>query len=322
MDFLLRQMVAYCPIKSCHTSPMPKRVLAILTTVVVGSLVLSLPAQALTDIAPSSVGLPVVHSGEVAKYKRIVAIADGSAEIVAALGYRSDLVGRDIASTLPELATIPIDTDAHQINVERVLSQRPDLILIDSNSSPQSAIDAIKKAGIHVALIPAPFTVAGVLVKEKAIADLLKTPKAFQLLASKITKKTFTPSKTKTLFLYLRGTASIYLIAGKGSGADSLFSTIGVHDVGSASLAQPFSAMTSEKLIALSPDVIVLMTKGLASVGGLSGFLKLPGVAQTPAGIHKRIVTVDDSLLLSFGARTPTLLSLLRTAIDKEMAHS
>ena len=119
----------------------------------------------------------------------------------------------------------------------------------------------------------------------------------------------------KGVFLYLRGTASIYLIGGKGSGADSLLNAIGVRDVGAENLKLPFNALSSEELIKLQPDVLLLMTKGLTSVGGISGLLALPGIAQTPAGQHKRVVTVDDSLLLSFGPRTVPMAQMLRPLI-------
>lgn len=277
-------------------------------------------AVTIPDIGPAQIHLPIVHSGESAIAQRIVALANGSAEIVASLGYQANLVGRDIASTMPELAKIPIDTDAHQISVERVLSQHPDLVLIDSSASPATAITQLKQSGVKVVVIPSPFTVAGVLEKEAAVANAIGAPKAAALLAKSLTEISFPTSTTKVAFLYLRGTASIYLIGGKGSGADSLFAKIGVTDVGARTLKTPFTALSAEALVTMQPDVIVLMTKGLASVGGVDGLVQLPGIAQTPAGKNKRIVTVDDSLLLAFGPRTAPLLPLLRTAIDKAMS--
>ena len=61
------------------------------------------------------------------------------------------------------------------------------------------------------------------------------------------------------------------------------------------------------------------MTKGLESVGGVNGLIKLPGVAQTKAGKNRAIIDVDDSLLLSFGPRTPSLVEALAQAL-KEVA--
>jgi len=74
--------------------------------------------------------------------------------------------------------------------------------------------------------------------------------------------------------------------------------------------------MTAESLATLNPDVIIVMTKGLQSVGGISGLLKLPGVAQTQAGKNQAVIDVDDSLLLSYGPRTPSLVIALARAVE------
>ncbi len=273
-----------------------------------------------SDISAADITLPIVHSGEIPKVKRVVALANGSAEIVAALGFESILVGRDVASSMPALSKVPIDNPGHNVSTETVLSQNPDLILIDANTSPTSALDTLKKSGISLVTIPSTFDLKTIAQKELAVATAIGVPRAGQLLADQIssTAKKNAPTKAiKVLFLYLRGTSSIYLIGGKGSGADSLIEAMGFTDVGAANLAQPFSSMSAEELIKLNPDVILLMTKGLVSVGGLNGLTQLPGLAQTVAGKRKRVVTVDDSLLLSFGPRSIPLIPLLRADIVK-----
>lgn len=270
-----------------------------------------------SDISATDIALPTVNSGEVPSAKRVVALANGSAEIIAALGYANILVGKDVASALPELEKIPVDNPSHTISIEKVLSQNPDLILIDSNTSPASSIDTLKKSGIKFVTISNPFNLTDVAAKEQEVADAIGTPKAGELLAKQVSAIKFPQSKVKVAFLYVRGTSAIYLIGGKGSGADSLLSAIGFQDVGAAKLAHPFNAMTAEELIAMQPDVLLLMTKGLQSVNGIDGLIALPGIAQTPAGKNKAVVTVDDSLLLSFGPRSVTLLPKLRAAIEK-----
>jgi iron complex transport system substrate-binding protein len=59
------------------------------------------------------------------------------------------------------------------------------------------------------------------------------------------------------------------------------------------------------------------MTEGLASVGGIDGLRALPGVAQTPAGESGRVIAVDDTVLLSFGARTGALIENLRAGLAR-----
>jgi iron complex transport system substrate-binding protein len=171
---------------------------------------------------------------------------------------------------------------------------------------------------------PEAWTLTDIAPKVNAIAEAIGAAqsglKLNQALASSLAKFREQPSKARIIFLYLRGGSSIYLIGGKGSGADSLIEAIGADDLGAAKLATPYSAMTSELLVSLNPDVIMVMSKGLESVGGISGLVELPGIAQTAAGRNKAVIAVDDSLLLSFGARTPDLLLKLSRAVSRTIA--
>lgn len=60
-----------------------------------------------------------------------------------------------------------------------------------------------------------------------------------------------------------------------------------------------------------------MMTKGLESVGGLDGLLQIPGIAQTPAGMNRRVVDLEDGVLLSFGPRTPLVIDILVDRIHR-----
>jgi iron complex transport system substrate-binding protein len=261
-----------------------------------------------SDISARQISLPILHTGEKVRFKRVVALANGSAE-------KGVLVGRDIASTMPELNNIPIDQSAMQVSAERVLSQHPDLVFIDSNTAPASALAILRAAKIPLVSVPSAFTLADIYAKERVIAKALGVPKAGRALQSQIGALRFPKIKIKVAFLYMRGTASIYLIGGPGSGADSILQADGFIDVGANNLPHPFNALTAEELIKLQPDVLLLMTKGLVSVGGIDGLVHFPGIAQTPAGKHKRVVTVDDSLLLSFGPRTIPMARELRSLL-------
>jgi iron complex transport system substrate-binding protein len=117
-------------------------------------------------------------------------------------------------------------------------------------------------------------------------------------------------------FLYLRGTSAIYLLGGEGSGADALITAAGGIDAGAEAGLEAFTPLTAEALVALDPDVLLVMTGGLESVNGMEGLLALPGVAQTTAGRERRVVAVDDEVLLSYGPRTGALVELLRSAIS------
>ena len=114
----------------------------------------------------------------------------------------------------------------------------------------------------------------------------------------------------------MRGQAGVYLLAGPRSGADSMIAAAGGIDAGTAmGLPSPFTPITSEALAEAAPDVILMMSTGLESVGGIDGLVKIPGIAQTPAGKNRRVVTMEDTLLYSFGPRTPDAISQLSKEI-------
>ena len=255
--------------------------------------------------------------------ERIVALANGSAEILYALGAGSALVGRDIASTFAGDVDVPIVTSAHSISAEKVLAQQPTLVITDSRSGPAEALAQIKTAGVRIASVPDAWTLSDMTTKITAIATLVGLQQQAQTLIStqqaQLSQLPKRVNGVRVAFLYLRGTSSIYLLGGKGSGADSLLTGIGAVDVGAAAGLKAFTPLTSEGIVKLKPQVLLVMTKGLESVGGIDGLITLPGIAQTDAGKNRRVVAVDDSLLLSFGPRTPALMELLAERIMRAM---
>ena len=271
----------------------------------------------------SSARATTIKSSESPVTQKVVALANGAGEIISAMGFKSILIGRDIASTDVDLKSVPIVTSGHQVVAEKIIALTPDLVIVDKSTGPQSALDALAVAGIRVVTTPEAWTLGDMPAKVRAIADAIGVPASGAALNtalnSSLNKLQESPEKSRVVFLYLRGGSSIYLIGGKGSGADSLISAVGALDVGAATLTNPFSAMTSELLASLNPDVLLVMSKGLQSVGGVSGLVQLPGIAQTAAAKNRRVIAVDDSLLLSFGPRTPDLIEQLSVAMAKAM---
>lgn len=256
---------------------------------------------------------------------RVIALANGSAEIISAMGYQNILIGRDIASADPTLESVEIVASAHQIIPEKILSLSPDLILIDDSTGPKAALDILKAANIEIVMISQAWTLGEIDRKISEVASAIGTPESGVMLQEAIAEQSADvapiPAGTTIAFLYLRGASAIYLIGGKGSGADSLISAIGAIDVGAQSLTNPFNPMTSEALALLNPDVFIVMSKGLDSLGGVDGLVQLPGVAQTTAGKNRAVISVDDSLLLSFGPRTPMLITELAQSVARVLGQ-
>jgi len=251
---------------------------------------------------------------------RIVTLATGAGELIAAMGAGDRVVGRDETSSAPQIEAAPIVTKAHQVSAEQVLALNPDLVIIDSATGPVEVLDQIRSSGIPVESLPDTWSVADMAPRIDALGGYLGVPTSdideakANLIPSVPNASTSGP---RVAFLYLRGPSSIYLLGGEGSGADALIEAAGGVDVGAEAGYEPFTPLTAEALIAAAPEVLLVMTEGLASVGGVDGLRALPGVAQTPAGKSGRVIAVDDTVLLSFGARTGALIESLRTGLAR-----
>jgi len=252
--------------------------------------------------------------------ERIVPLSGSLSEIVFTLGLGDGVVARDITATFAQAEKLPVVTRNHDVSAESVLSLKPDLVLAETTTGPDEAMDQIRDAGVPVLVVDPAKGLEDVGPRIETVARALGVPAAGKELAKRsedriaavrkdIPKKT---DKPRVAFLYLRGTASVYLIGGKDSGATSLLEAAGAVDGGAESgLEKDFTTITTEALAKAAPDAILVMSKGLESVGGVDGLVKIPGVAQTSAGMERRVVSIEDGVLLNYGPRTDEVLKSL-----------
>ncbi|MFB7174208.1 hemin ABC transporter substrate-binding protein [Streptomyces sp. NPDC056254] len=255
---------------------------------------------------------------------RVIPLTGGLNEIVHTLGLGRQVVARDITATFEQAAGLPVVTRGHDVSAESVLSLRPTLVLAETTTGPAEALQQIRDAGVPVLVVAPAKELADVPERIDTVAAALGVKDAGTQLNQRTTERIAAARKNvpaagkhpRVAFLYLRGTASVYLLGGSDSGAASLLEAAGAVDTGKESgLGKDFTPITSEALAAAAPDAILVMTKGLESVGGIDGLVKIPGVAQTPAGMDRRVVTIDDGVLLNYGPRTDQVLSSLITQL-------
>lgn len=262
---------------------------------------------------------------------RIVSLGGGISETLIAMGLGDKIVGRDVSSEVDELGDVTVVTNGHDISAEGVLKLNPTLVIGDSRSGPPEAIEALRKASVPVVIVPEVWSLSEYEPRVQAIAHTVGMPAAATAVSDYMNKGiaeakaktanhakcTANPGDPMTIaFLYLRGTASVYLLGGKKSGADDLIVALGAEDAGTNAGLETFTPLTPESLAKGQPDVILVMDKGLESVGGVDGLVAMPGVGQTPAGQSKRIISMPDSELLSFGPRTPTTLERIADKLN------
>ncbi|MEU9857594.1 ABC transporter substrate-binding protein [Streptomyces sp. NPDC047974] len=276
--------------------------------------------------SPASPRLPVtVPSADgrqvtVASAERIVPLSGSLSELVFTLGLGDRVVARDVTATFEQAADLPVVTRAHDVSAESVLSLRPTLVLAESTTGPAEAVAQIRDAGVPLVVVPAAKDLGDVDDRIDDVAAALGVPasgarlreRTGERIAAVREKIPARTEKPRVAFLYVRGSAAVYLLGGAESGASSLLEAAGAVDAGKESgLTKDFTPITSEALAQAAPDAILVMTKGLRSVGGVDGLVKIPGVAETPAGADRRVVSVDDGVLLNYGPRTDRVLASL-----------
>ena len=270
-----------------------------------------------------SVGHPDVT---VTDASRIIAVDRNGTlgNIVFSLGLGSHVVGRDQSTTFPSAQKLPVVTgNGHELNAESVLALNPSVVLVDQATTPPQAVDQLRSSSIAVVTFTSARTLASTPDLIRSVAATLGVKPAGEALVTRTTKQIEAaksavphPSGDPTMaFLYIRG-PRLVLLAGPKSGADDLFTALGGKDAGTAAgLTGQFTAVTAEALLRANPDVIVVMTQGAESVGGLDGVLNLPGVADTEAGRARRVVQMDETEVLSFGPDVGEVLTSLAHAI-------
>lgn len=253
-----------------------------------------------------------------------------TSRIVYELGLGDAVVGRDTSSEFAEIADKPLVTaNGHELSAEAILELAPTVILTDTSLGPWDVVLQMRDAGIPVIVVDAERSVesAGALVQQ--VADALGVSEAGRALAERtdaaIAEKVAQIARVapadeadrlRVVFLYVRGQAGVYYLFGTGSGADSLIDAVGAVDVAGEIGWDGMKPVTDEGLVKAAPDVVLVMTHGLESVGGVDGLLEqLPAVASTPAGRHRRVVDMADSEVLSFGPRTADVLDALAVAL-------
>jgi iron complex transport system substrate-binding protein len=259
--------------------------------------------------------------------RRIISIGGALTEIIYALGASQELAGVDTTSLYPEAATkLPSVGYARTLSSEGILALAPNHVIATEDAGPPAVLRQINAAGVPVTILAANDKFEGVLERVTRLGTLIDRPTQAAQLVEKmkadwqrvrepiVARKTAAP---RVLFILSHSPGQV-MVGGKGSSAEAM-----LHYVGAQNAVQGFDGfkpLTPEAVIAAQPDVVLFTDQGLSIVGGIDGVLKLPGVAQTPAGQKRRVVSLEAMFMLGFGPRMPQAAAALDNALLKVMS--
>ena len=240
---------------------------------------------------------------------RVVGGAGAITETIYALGAQDRLVAVDMSSVYPsEARKLPQVGYTRQLAAEGILSVQPTLLLINDDAGPPTALSQIEKAGVKIVRLPNDHTPEAAEERIRAIGqELGRTEQARQLIARLHAEIRAVRARAegagthpKVLFIYARG-GGVMNVAGRRTAADSIIALAGGRNAVEG--YEGYKPLTAEAAAGAAPDVILVTSRGLETSGGVDELLKQPGLSLTPAGKARRVIAMDDLLLLGFGPR-------------------
>ena len=253
---------------------------------------------------------------------RIIPLDGDLAEVVFALGLGDRVVATDLSATFPpEADALPEIGYQRALSAEPIAAFEPTVLLATDLAGPPEALDQLRLLGYPLVMIDRPSDASGPATKIRQVAEALGVAELGAALARDVQADIDTASemgaaaaaagdRPRVLALYLRGEAVQYVF-GKNSGLDWVIEAAGATDVGSELGVVDNAPLTAESVLRAAPDVFLVSTTGLESVGGLDGLLAIPGIAQTPAGAAARVIAHPDQYLFGGGPRAGMLLAEL-----------
>lgn len=259
---------------------------------------------------------------------RVATLGGVVTEVAYALGAQDRIVAVDESSSYPPEALVDKPTIGYYrfLSAEPVLAVAPTLIIGGAETGPADVLSQLRDAGIPTLLIADSKSVDGASESirsvglalglgseaENVVASLAQEVAAAEALVSQA-------ASTPRVLFFFHPPGAPSLVSGADTAADEMIALAGGENVFTD--FDGYVPMTPEGIAQAAPDVIVTTDASLGELGGLEGLLAEPGIAETPAAVGGRVVSMDDLFLLGFGPRTGQAIADLAQLLHPELAR-
>lgn len=253
----------------------------------------------------------------VAEGTRLVTLFGDLTEIVYALDAEQYLVARDTSSVYPAATEeLPNLGFAGALNAEAILAMEPTLVIGTNMAGPPGVLDQLRAAGVEVLLLEELNGLDAAQIKIRVVGEALGIPQTAEALALDVERRLAEvmaeaaeiERPLRVLHVYVRR-GGVQLVSGAGNKAQAIIEAAGGLDAAAEVGIEGWQPLTPEALVAIDPEVYLVMDLGLGVVGGIEGLLEIPGMAETQAGRARRVISMPDLYLLGFGPRLPEAIA-------------
>ena len=239
--------------------------------------------------------------------ERLVVAGGSLTELIFALGAGQNVVGVDETTAWPpETDKLPHIGTWMQLSSESILSLRPTTFITWQDAKPQIVFEQLRNLKLNVLTLPRiPATVDQMYANIQTLANALARPHQGEALIANLQNRLDAIAKSsaqkshpvRAMFILSAG-GSLPQVAGAGSVADTILKMAGANNIARHRQYQSYS---TEAMIAANPDVIVATTQ--MTQGDPNALKAIPGITLTSAWKNKRIVIIDQALILGMGPR-------------------
>ncbi|MEH7155044.1 ABC transporter substrate-binding protein [Neobacillus drentensis] len=258
------------------------------------------------------------------KPEKIVSLIPSNTEIAFALGLDQEVVGVSDFDNYPEAATKKEKVGGQEINLEKIISLKPDLVLAHASSAHNSeaGLQQLKDAGIAVLVVNDAqnfdqvydsIKMIGKATGETAKADEMITGMKDKL--AKIKAKAGEIKEKKKVLVEVSPAPEIYT-PGKNTFMDQMLSYINAENI--ANDQEGWIKIDQEAMIKRNPDVIVT-TYGYYVKNPVDQVLNRKGWETVNAVKNKQVVDVDSDRVTRSGPRIVEGVEDLAKAVYPEV---
>jgi iron complex transport system substrate-binding protein len=276
------------------------------------SLMAMLAAQPMSGAALAQT--TIVDSGgrevRVDDTSKILSIGGDITEILYAIGADKRVVAVDATSQFPTEALKEKKSVGYMraLSSEGVLSVGASVIVASDRSGPPEVVKALKTTNVPYVEVGEAFNATGIAKKVRMVARVVRLEQAGEELATKMERefaalqeaRATIRKPVRALFVLAVQNGRV-TVGGSDTSADAILTLAGAENAARA--VHGFKPLSDEALLELRPDFIVTMRRS-GSGHETDQLLAVQGIAATPAGAAKRIVSMDGLYLLGFGPRT------------------
>lgn len=263
-----------------------------------------------------------------AKVERVISAGGSISEWLVAMGGQAQLVGVDTTSLHPTtLQALPSIGYQRQLAAEGVLTLQPQILFGSAEMGPPPVLEQLSAAGVHIEKLSVDADLAAVSQTVRRMGKLLGHQ---QQAESVLQAFIHAMSAQQQLLDSEQGEAPRVVLvfsAGQGNPLTAGTNTVGdwlIRQAGGKNLAvhAGFKALSSESMLALNPQVIIVADRHNQGLEALESMLSsAPALRHTDAVLNKRVIAIDPTLLVGgLGPRIPNQVAQLIEAFYPQLS--